>query len=281
MFGTYLATGSRILWRLLERYGIDPEPVFREAGLDPEQMDHPRTRYPVENLWAAWARAADLIDDPCCGLKAAECWRATDFHALGYAFCASSTLRTALGRLIRYGRVLSDVLEISLTEVGDEVRLEDAAPLDPKLRPSVLDDAGVAVITDMCRHSYGARLDPVAVSLVREEPPCVADYYGFFRCPVRFEASVTSLSFSRAVMERPLPAGNRELARLNDQVLTALLAKLQKDDLISRVKAAVIERLPSGAPSAEEIAKDLHVTPRTLQRRLAEVATTYSDIVED
>ena len=91
MFGTYLATSSRILWRLLERYGIDPELVFREAGLDPEQMDQPRKRYPLENLWAAWARAADLIDDPCCGLQAAECWHPTDFHALGYAFCASST----------------------------------------------------------------------------------------------------------------------------------------------------------------------------------------------
>ena len=120
----------------------------------------------------------------------------------------------------------------------------------------------------------------MAVSVVRAEPPCVGDYYGLFRCPVHFDAPATSLTFSAAVLELPLPARNRELARLNDQVLTALLAKLKQDDLISRVKVAIVERLPSGVPSAEDIAKDLYVTARTLQRRLADRATTYSEVLE-
>ena len=45
---------------------------------------------------AAWRAAAERIDDPCFGLQAAEVWRPTDFRALGYAFLASRTLRTAL-----------------------------------------------------------------------------------------------------------------------------------------------------------------------------------------
>ena len=280
MFGTYLATSTRILWRLLERYGVEPAPVFREAGLDPARMDHPRTRYPLERVWSAWERSAGLIDDPCCGLRAADCWSPTDFHALGYAFCASSTLRTALERLIRYSRVISDALEISLRRDGDAIELTDSRPMNLKLRPPVLDDAGLAVITAMCRHVCAEQLDPSEVALVRSQPPCASDYFGYFRCPVRFGASVTFIRFPDSAMDRPLPAANRELARINDRVLTELIARLRKDDLISRVKAAVVEHLPSGAPNAEDIARDLHLTPRTLQRRLADAGTTYSEILE-
>ena len=93
--------------------------VFRDAGLDPELMNKPRERYKAERRIAAWVKASELIDDPCFGLKVAECWSPTDLHALGYTFLASTTLRTALQRLSRYVQVVNDAVGYDLGEDGE------------------------------------------------------------------------------------------------------------------------------------------------------------------
>lgn len=112
------------------------------------------------------------------------------------------------------------------------------------------------------------------------EPPCRGDYYGFFRCPVRFDSQASAILFARAEVDRPLPASNKELARANDQILTDFLNKLRKDDLVTRAKTAIAEELPSGSPTDEAIARSLFMSPRTLNRKLSAVGTNYSQLLE-
>ena len=82
MIGTTIATAVRILWRMLECRGIDPAPLFKEAGLDPSRRNDPLVRYPVEEATRVWVRAAEMLDDPAFGLTIANVWQPSDFHAL-------------------------------------------------------------------------------------------------------------------------------------------------------------------------------------------------------
>ena len=281
MIATSLASAARPFWRLLELYKIDPTFVFREAGLDPELMDKPRERYKAERQVAAWRKAAELVDDPCFGLKIAQVWSPTDLHALGYAFLASTTLRTGLQRLSRYVQVVNDVVGYDLGEDGEivSVTLTTAHTMyQPPFAPQ--EDSGWATIASMCRAVYGEDLDPVEVRFQHSAPSCKGDYYGFFRCPVRFASDASAILFSRADVDRPLPAANRELAQANDRILTDFLSKLRKDDLITRVKTAIAEDLPSGSPSDKVIAKSVFMSPRTLNRKLTSQGTNYSQLLE-
>lgn len=159
MIATSLASAARPFWRLLDHYNIDPAYVFREAGLDPALMDEPRERYNVGRRAAAWKTAEELIDDPCFGLKIAAFWSPTDLHALGYAFLASSTLRTALERLCRYVHVVNDVVGYEL--VDDR---EDSLHESPHPQPETL-GAGDELLQTPRSRSPGAcravRLRPV------------------------------------------------------------------------------------------------------------------------
>jgi len=255
--------------------------VFREAGLDPEKMRDPRARYPVEGARAAWREAARRIADPCFGLQAADEWRPTDLHALGYAFLASRSLLTGIERIVRYNAVVDTIIRFEPTLDDTSVRLTYHVQ-DPRIHDSpALEDARWAVVLGLCRAAYGNALTPVEVSFHHPEPSCRGDYYGLFRCPVRFDAPESLLVLDRAQVETPLPAANRELALVNDQILAAYVAELDKSDLVSRVKVSVLDHLPSGAPSAEVVAKDLFMSARTLQRKLAEAGTSFSDTLED
>jgi AraC-like DNA-binding protein len=281
MIETTLASGSRPLWRLLERHKIDPDHVFREAGLDPELMGKPRERYTAEQQRAAWRKAAELIDNPCFGLKIAEVWSPTDLHALGYAFLASSTLRTGLERVSRYVNILIEGIGYELSDEGDNVAFRvrhDSDLYRHSLPPH--EDSGWAVITSMCRVAYGEELNPAEVRFRHSAPKCTGDYYAYFRCPVTFDADTSAILFARADVDRPLPASNKELARANDQILSDFLNKLGKDDLVTRVKTAIADGLPSGSPSDDEVAKSLFMSSRTLNRKLSALETNYSQLLE-
>jgi AraC-like DNA-binding protein len=280
MHPTLLASAARILWRLLERDGIDPEQVFREVGLDPDHVRDPRARYADTKTRAAWQIAARLIDNPCFGLLAAEVWRPTDFHALGYAFLSSQTLQTAIERVVRYNTVVDSVIRFEATLGDNQLRLTYRI-MDPAITEvSALQDGRLAVVFGLCREAYGDGFSPAEVSVTHRAPSCRADYYGLFRCPVHFDAPQPEIVLDRALVEAPLPAASRELAVANDAILADYLRTLQHSDIVSRVKTAMIEHLPSGAPSAETVAKDLFISARTLHRRLADAQTSFSETLE-
>src|SRR5262249_40370165 len=95
----------------------------RAAGLDaagPDAPDHPgppRARTPLGHPGIA------TPGDPTFGIEVSRYVRATTFHALGPAFLASATLRSALERTARYGRVCADVTLGSAAAIGDEFAL--------------------------------------------------------------------------------------------------------------------------------------------------------------
>ena len=106
------------------------------------------------------------------GLEVAQHWHPTTFHALGYSALASETLREALLRVVRYGRVVTTGARLELEQSGDEVvlRLRSLLPGTQFVPASV--DAGVASVVILCRAGRGEPIDPVRVSLGRVEPGC-------------------------------------------------------------------------------------------------------------
>jgi hypothetical protein len=112
------------------------------------------------------------------------------------------------------------------------------------------------------------------VAFTYPEPKTTGEHFGLIRCPLNFSQPVSRISFNRAEAKRPFSAANRELAISSDQILEGLLKDLNKSDLVSQVKSAIIESLPSGTPSEEQIAKQVFVCARTLQRRLSDESTS-------
>jgi AraC-like DNA-binding protein len=105
-------------------------------------------------------------------------------------------------------------------------------------------------------------------------------FQDYFRCPLRFGEAVASMTLPAEVLDKPLPAANRVLALALDRTLSACLDKLRRDDIVSRTKSAITEHLPSGNPTSAGVAADLHLTPRTLQRKLVAEGTTYRTLVD-
>jgi len=280
MHATNNASVVVVLWNILESYGIDPEPLFRAMALNPELMQKPGGRYRLDNLDNLWRRASELIDDPCFGLKAAELWHPSNFSALGYAMLASDTLRTALERFDRYHCVVTDERPIKLDETEEGLTLTMVFSHERRDIPQ-RNDAALAIIMSMCRLNYAADLEPVSVTFTHPKPFCSARFYEYFRSQVVFEAPVNSLTLSIEAVDRKLSGANPQLAELTDQVMIDYLAELDHDNITHKVKAIIIDQLPSGNVTDEGVAWELHMSSRKLQRQLRSVGTTFTTLLNE
>jgi AraC-like DNA-binding protein len=106
-------------------------------------------------------------------------------------------------------------------------------------------------------------------------------YEQYFGCPVRYDSEPTGLTFALETVRQPLPAVNRELAKANDQILHDLDSALTDGSLTNRVRREVLRRLTSGKPSAQDVARKLAISPRTLQRKLQEEGTTFQEVSDN
>ena len=87
------------------------------------------------------------------------------------------------------------------------------------------------------------------------------------------------LYISEDQLDVPLPAANAELARMHDEVVVKFLARSDQKDLVNRVHAQIIQRLPSGDCNKSQVANALYMSTRTLHNRLANEGTSYHDIL--
>ena len=281
---TGLASMGQMFRRLLEMHGLDAVELARQAGVDLAKIPAPTDRIEADKLDAILRLAIPLIRDPAFGLQAARCWHPSNLGVLGHAWLSSSTLRTGLKRLSRYSRLVGERALTEIEESGQGVKVRFWAKRgNPAVVAvaAVFVDVAMALLLDMCRMNAGAALRPMAASLRRGRPENVDAYARFFGCPVRFGAEENAFVLSAQDTDRSLPSSNKQLAAVFDRMLTEELARLDKSNVIARCRAAVLEDLPSGEASAEETAKQLHMSPRTLQRKLAEAQTTYVQLVDD
>jgi AraC-like DNA-binding protein len=281
MSHTALATVGQILWRLLEMHGVDARAIFRSHGLGSELLSDPSARVPSQKWDALALDMAMHLPDPGFALHAAHCWHPSNLGALGFAWLSSSTLRTGLERVARYWRLLGERSSVQLADVPSGLKLAfDSGRTDPVVA-SLTATFTMALLVALCRMNRGDGLRPVEVTFVQAEPPSSESYRAHFGCPVRFAAPEDAFILARADADGPLPTANRQIAGTLDWVMTQQLAQLHRKDVVARCKATLLDRLASGELSEEEMAGQLHMSRRTLQRKLAEAETTYQRLVDD
>ncbi|MBT8060183.1 MAG: AraC family transcriptional regulator [Gammaproteobacteria bacterium] len=277
---TVFAPSLGALWKQLEGYGIDPEPLFREEGVDPEILFDAGARIPIERYQRLDLKAAELSGDPFFGLKGADYFRPAHLGALGFAWLASSTLRTAFQRISRYARVIQEKLDIGLEEDGECfcVRVDAQVPL---LNEKIREDGQLSAVLKLCRIIAGKDFTPERVCFRQEAPQDSGYYYELFRCPIEFGADATMMVIRSEDVDKRLTGSNDELAKLNEHIVVKYLAHRAKEDIVNRVKAAVIDGLANGTVSEVSVAEDLHMTPRNMHRKLQKEETSFKQLLTD
>ncbi len=276
---TSLTSWGLAMAKALEARGCDAPRLFERAGLDFAALDDPDARYPVRTTSLLWRLAVEATGDPCFGLEVARHTSPMTFHALGFSLAASGSVREAFERVVRYYRLVSDAAIIRFEEHGMAYRV--SIHTAPRAHPSVeAIDAVMAVAIRLCRSLTDRQFAPLTVDLQRAMPPDPAPFYRCFRAPVTFGASEDAMMLSKARCDERIQGANPELARANDRIAAEALARWEKSHLADRVRVVLLDGLPNGARSQAEVARQLGLSTRALQRKLAAEATSYGALLD-
>jgi AraC-like DNA-binding protein len=280
-----LSSWALLISRALTAAGIDADELFRRAGMPPERLRDPNSRYPLSAMQRLWALALQATQDPCFGLEVARLWHPTTFHAMGYSALACATLREALAYAVRYSRVVSAGAILELIDRGAQVNMRLSVPARPEsMAVSSMQapvHAGLASIVILCREARGAPLGLQRVSFTGADCGCGPRLAAFFNCPVVFEAEHNDIVFTAIELDTALPTANPALLRVNEQLLAHYLARLESSELAVRVQSYLIQLLPSGEFEEAAVARALNLSLRTMQRRLRQEGTSFRELLDE
>lgn len=279
---TRMASIQLISWNLIEMHHLNPKDVFNRAGLDPQEMYKEDGRYSPNQIAALWREMERVIPDPCFGLKAGDCWHPAYIGTLGFSLLMSHSLREVFERYVRFSTVVSGKSKCRFVENFENETATFHYPEDHKeLRIPAREAALMSWAISLLRVIF-KNLIPISVNFSYDEPEYTAKarYFEVFKTAVTFGNTHPSFVISTKDVEKPLAGGNADLIEKSDQVLAAFLAKQNEKTpcMTTRTMGAIIEHLATGNATVEVIAAQFGISGKTLQRRLKEENTRFSEI---
>ncbi len=265
----------------LEGAGVDPEPVFAEAGLEMSAPRDPNLRIPSSQFLRLLGLAEAASGDPTFGLKLSRFAHPTSFLSLGIAMFSCDTLREYLERYVKYYRVITSNDALEADEDESRYRLRYTPGSHIEFSPLRVDGA-VSLSLFSMRSAVEAELNPKLVQLARPLPEGYEEEYtDYFQCPVEFDAEFTEIHMAPADLDIKLPTANPELRELYDSLTLAYLDKMDRADFPGRVRKELIKLLPIGVSGKEQVARALFMSTRTLYNKLESSGTTFREVLDE
>jgi AraC-like DNA-binding protein len=256
---------------------IDPPSLLRAAGIAPEQLFDSDGRMPHAAVQALWREAERLTGDDTLGLRVAELSRRTPDNVLAYAVDSSPTVGEALRRGARYTTLVHDCAQAFLIPDGNLVR--SRVVMNHPL--GLLRHGADFSLGQMAMVIHQLAATPVTLCEARfrhTAPRSLEVHERMFRAPLHFEAEHDEVVFERAVLDVPLNRPDPELCSHLDRLLDQLLSRHRApSDLVRKLRAVVGSDLRGGLPEIQSVAARLHMSTRSLQRRLRESGSSFQD----
>jgi AraC-like DNA-binding protein len=132
------------------------------------------------------------------------------------------------------------------------------------------------------RRATGEEFAPRAVCFAHPRPARVSEQERLFRAPVRYGCERNEVVLDRTLLERRQRQAEPRLLAMLDRHLEGLLSQLPEDrSLRGLTMRAMADHLLDGEPALSTVAAKLHMSPRSLQRRLRDESTSFAKLLAD
>ena len=264
----------------LEEHGVSASAVLRRAGLPQEYAKQPRVLLKTEELFALWRAIGEVSTNPAIGLLLGTEAKTERFHPIGLAALSSENFGAAIDEMARY-KQLTCPEEIIQKKDDEEWSIQFRWLLADEVEPQVMIECAFAWVLSIARHGTGTRLSPLRVEFVQTRSNLKA-MERHFGCPVVCGCPRNAIVFRAADAERKFVTRNAELLGLLAPQFDKELEEENVDEnFVERVRLAIQQKLTGRRPTIEDIADALHISSRTLQRRLQEVGSSFQRVLEE
>ena len=265
-------------WRAVSQIGVPPAALLRQARLPATLHLGGQGLVTTAQFFALWRALEELTGDPTLGIKLIT-GAATAAHppSILAAFYARD-YRDGLHRLARFKRLCTPE-QFHIVEASGECLITNAWLYATEPEPAIATDLAFATLVELGRRGTGQYLTPRRLEFLRPGPGH-DERQRYFNCDIRYSAPRNALVLNAADLDRPFPGHNPELLDILTPSLAAALGELQvRSSVPSQVKVVLKRKLASGRPDLADVAQELGISERTLQRRITDEGTTFRELL--
>lgn len=272
----------RGLVEIAAQAGAVPQQLLRAAQLDPAQLDSTDARVPRSKVYRLCELALDLTGDPALGLHWAERVGEGSFVPVSHVMAHSATLRQAFDALTQFHRLLSDREIFQLSELHDKVTVRVLLLSGESL--AIQRFSAEMIVTGFFRMLRHSSLHPRAdvVSFEYAAPSYQHEYLRIFQGTVLFQQPFTGIVFDRALLDAPALRTDDEVHEALEALAERRLQRMtQRTPYAVQVRDFLVRERGGQRTEMEAAARALHLSERSLRRRLAAEGRSYGDIANE
>ncbi|RDI51742.1 AraC-like DNA-binding protein [Nocardia mexicana] len=274
----------RMMVSVGQAHGLDETLLLEGTGITSGELaDENAQIWPDQEFAVARNLIGHLGDLPGLGVQTARHATIGKGGMVGLAALVSPTIGDVLAITIRYQDLVSVAARYALEDRGDEVAIVVDGEAIPEDVRDFFVEREVAFVF-MAGELLDVEIPVIGVEMQisAERGEELSAITPFDRHPTAFEQPRNVIVLPRSFLDHPMPqADSRTASALERQCREAFRQLLGAS---WRLTAKVRERLlsdPDRMPSMAEIAVELHVTVRTLRRRLADEGVTFRGLLNN
>jgi AraC-like DNA-binding protein len=145
-----------------------------------------------------------------------------------------------------------------------------------------LENLCIAVVVCNLQSLIGERWKPFGMRFEHAETSHTAIYEEVIGCTPQFSCERAELSIDLDLDAEAIPLADRRLLPVVKHHLEVWAGEHEEQDrLLQDIRAEIARSLCDGTPTIQMISTKLHISPRTLQRKLASKDTSYSALLSE
>lgn len=257
------------MWSILiADFGINPNHVLRYAGLPDDLFSRENASISAMEYFNLWNGLEQASQDKHLALKIGQYISIEMFDPAIFACLCSPNLNIALQRLSHFKPLMAPVHFQVDVQPSQTIITINCTHDELKLPPTFA-TTELVFITELVRIGTREKITPQAIfsANLPDNLPAYSDFFG-----LNFTKDTkTQIVFSAVDANKPFLTENNLMWDMFEPDLKLRLKNLSdKATMNKRVKGALLEMLPSGQTSIDEVAKRLAFSKRSLQRHLGQ-----------
>lgn len=265
--------------------GVSAQRILNNADVTLEQLHKPSARItPMQQAVISFNLVTEL-GEPGVGLELGLRSNITKTGLMGFGLMSCATFREVSDLGVRYLKTRVPYFTLSKSIEGDlaVVQAREVVPLGPLHQFGF--DHFMAEVYQICRafaNPQGSVEAHAHTEIWFDSPE--QPYYAKFadRLPrLRFGMPSNQFRFSAALLDVPIPTANPISAQMAFEECEREMALLGYTQSITDRVLALLTSTGGQYPGLDVAAERLHLSARTLKRRLAEESTTFGDLLDE
>jgi AraC-like DNA-binding protein len=268
------------LVELAARWQVAPAELLAGSNVTEASLADPATRLPIATFEHLIERARALTGEPGLGFHLGLSMRISAHGHLGFAAMTATTLGGALQIAERFTPTRTTAIGLRLETEGDRayVVIDEACTFGSARDVIIL---SLVVGIWQIGNALTARALRGGADLAFPEPGYFPRFAALTPGPVRFDQPRHQLIFDKALLDLPLVLSDPAAERLaREQCERELEAIGPRAEIVAGVRAG-LSRDDGGFHPLPRIAKNMHMSVRTLKRKLEADGTSYSELLDE